>query len=208
MQDKTTLLFAARHGETTANAQGLFRGNLNPPLNESGREDADSLANYFEPIKLSAIFYSDKRRSEETAHVIASRKPGIQCFGTSSLHPWNVGMFSGQPKSSENVQKLEYYIQNPDIPIPQGESLQEFKNRIRPCIMEGMELANNAGAPVLFVVHSSVVHEIGSMIRGDHSAVLVEPGGIAQITTDGHCLCAEPILKALKPSPRSADTIS
>lgn len=211
---KTTILFAARHGTTTLNDSGCFRGSLNPPLNASGRADAEALGQYFKNIQISSIIYSDKERSTETADIIARSKPGIKCFGTCNLHAWNVGMFSGQPKSPENVAKLEHYIQNPDIPIPNGESLNEFKARIRPCLIEGMEIANGSGAPVLFVVHSSVIHEIGAMVEGSHGAVLVEPGGIACIYVEGEFLGAlglraKPLLK---PSPKTnaqhADTVS
>jgi broad specificity phosphatase PhoE len=206
---KTPLLYAARHGATTLNDSGCFRGGLDPDLNDNGRADAERLTEFFKDIPLAAIFYSSKNRSTETAKTIARNHPGTPIFGTDALFPWNVGMFSGQPKSPENVQKLEHYVQNPSIPIPKGESLNQFKSRIRPCLIEGMELANKAGKPVLFVVHSSVVHELGSMIEGSHSAVLVEPGGVAQVLTDGHCLCAEPVLKPLpKPGTRRADTIS
>jgi broad specificity phosphatase PhoE len=123
-------------------------------------------------------------------------------------------MFSGQPKSEENVTKLQNYVENPDIPIPNGESLNQFKSRVRPCLIEGMEIANQSGAPVLFVVHSSVIHEIGAMIEGSHAAVLVEPGGIACICTQGENLGAiglraKPILKPTKSIARlRADTIS
>jgi alpha-ribazole phosphatase len=204
-----TLLYAARHGQTTLNKSNCFRGNANPPLDAQGREDASALADYFKDIRLSAIFYSDKKRSSETADIVARCHPNVPCHGTDSIWPWNVGMFSGQPKSPENVAKLDHYIENPDIKIPNGESLNDFKARIRPCLLEGMEIANKAGAPVLFVVHSSVVHECGSMVRGDHNAALVEPGGIARIFTDGHSLEAEPLFK-VSPQPIRvrADTIS
>jgi broad specificity phosphatase PhoE len=204
-----TLLYVARHGRTSANAKGLFRGNLNPDLDAKGRADAEALADYFKDICLAGIFYSDKKRSTETAEAIARCHPNIPCYATESLWPWNVGMFSGQPKSPENLRKLEHYIQNPGLPIPNGESLNDFKARIRPCLMEGMELANKNGAPVLFVVHSSVIHEAGSMIDGDHNAALVEPGGIAHIYTDGVCLKTEPLFKtAPQLSGSRADTVS
>jgi broad specificity phosphatase PhoE len=187
---------------------------MNPPLDATGRADAEALGEYFKTIQLSSIIYSDKERSTETAGIIACSKPGIKCFGTPNLHAWDVGMFSGQPKNEENVAKLEHYIQNPNIPIPNGESLNEFKARIRPCLVEGMEIANGSGAPVLFVVHSSVIHEIGAMVEGSHAAVLVEPGGVACIYTEGEFLGglelhAKPILKPmLAQSHLRADTIS
>jgi broad specificity phosphatase PhoE len=211
---KTVILYAARHGQTRANAQNKFRGSLDVSLDATGITQAEALADYFKDIQISSIIYSDKTRSTETADIIARRKPGIKCFGTPNLHAWNVGMFSGQPKSPENIAKLERYINNPSIPIPNGESLNEFKARIRPCLVEGMEIANRSGAPVLFVVHSSVIHEIGSMIEDSHDAVLVEPGGIACIYVEGENLGAlglraKTLLKPVTKTPSTrADTIS
>jgi broad specificity phosphatase PhoE len=206
---KNVLLYTARHGQTQLNFKNCFRGLADPELNASGRADAEKLAKFFQDIPLAAIFFSDKKRSAETARMIAAKHAGTPIFGTDTLWPWNVGMFSGQPKTPENVAKLEHFVQNPGIPIPKGESLNQFKNRIRPCLIEGMELANKAGKPVLFVVHSSVVHELGAFLNGgDHNSCLVKPGGVAQAVTDGCCIYAEPILKPEKTASRRADTIS
>lgn len=157
---------------------------MNPDLAEDGVEDAKLLAEYFEPVELSAIFYSDKKRSTQTADIIAAKKPDVECYPTKALWAWDVGMFSGEEKNAENVEKLEYYVQNPEVPIPEGESLNGFKARVRPCIREGLEIADRCGAPVLFVVHSSVIHELGAMINGEHKSALVEPGGVAIVYAD------------------------
>lgn len=168
---------------------------MNPSLNDKGRKDAYALADYFAPINLAAIFYSDRKRSTETADIISGQKPGVPCYGTPSLHAWNVGEFSGQPKDAANKKRLEFYIQNPDTAIPQGESLNEFKARIQPCIMEALNLANDAGTPVLLVVHSSVIHEVGAMFNNSTTSTLVEPGGVAAICSENGSLRARPILK-------------
>lgn len=209
MSDPVTIAYICRHGETTLNAAGKFRGMANPPLNANGRADANSLASYFHPVDLSAIFYSDKLRSEETADTIAQKKPGVQCFSCPNLWPWNVGKFSGQLKDKKNCAELEYYVQNPDVSIPGGESLNEFKSRIQPCVMEAMEIANKAGKPVLLVVHSSVVHEIGSMLNGSHSSTLVDPGGVCAVYAQNGRVIAKPILKPYTYREESrAETIS
>lgn len=189
------IAYAARHGRTVLNESGCFRGSKDPVLDFTGKADARKLADYFEPIKLNAIFYSDRKRSTETANIIAGKKPEVPCYGTPSLHAWNVGEFSGQPKDAENKAKLEYYIHNPDIAIPQGESLNEFKARIQPCIWEALNFANSAGAPALLVVHSSVIHEIGAMMNHSTTSTLVEPGGVAAICSENGQLSAKPILK-------------
>ena len=210
MAENTIVSFFVRHGQTTLNAQNMFRGAMNPDLNAKGRQDAHVLAKYFEPIDLSVIFYSDKKRSTETAHIISKRKPGIGCFGTPNLWAWNVGKFSGKEKNAENKAELEYYIQNPDIPIPEGESLNEFKSRIQPCIKEAIQVADAMGAPTLCVVHSSVIHEVGSMINGSNTSSLVEPGGVCAVSYDSEhgILSASPIFKKTTQEPGRVDTVS
>lgn len=208
------VLYAARHGNTVLNQKNAFRGSMNPDLAPEGVEDAEVLADYFEPLELSAIFYSDKKRSTQTADIIAAKKPDVECYPTKSLWAWDVGMFSGEEKTPENVEKLDYYVQNPNITIPEGESLNGFKDRVRPCIREGLEIADRCGAPVLFVVHSSVIHEIGAFINaGDHNSALVKPGGLAVIYADipNNRFVAKPELKedtAAERAPKRADTIS
>lgn len=207
------VLFAARHGNTVLNQKNAFRGSMNPDLAPEGIVDAELLADYFEPIDLSAIFYSDRKRSTQTAEIIAARKPDVECYPTKSLWAWDVGMFSGEEKNKENVAKLEYYVQNPDVPIPDGEALNGFKSRVRPCIKEGLEIADRCGAPVLFVVHSSVIHELGAMLNGSHKAALVKPGGITTVYADieNNCFTAKPDFKEdlqTERETRRADTIS
>lgn len=208
------VLYAARHGNTVLNQKNAFRGSMNPDLAPEGVEDAEVLADYFEPLELSAIFYSDKKRSTQTADIIAAKKPDVECYPTKSLWAWDVGMFSGEEKTPENVEKLDYYVQNPNVTIPEGESLNGFKDRVRPCIREGLEIADRCGAPVLFVVHSSVIHEIGAFINaGDHNSALVKPGGLAVIYADipNNRFVAKPELKedtAAERAPKRADTIS
>ena len=52
----TVCVYVVRHGRTTLNKDGKFRGNANPPLDEVGIKQAETLAELFEPIDLSHIF--------------------------------------------------------------------------------------------------------------------------------------------------------
>ena len=203
------LVYVARHGQTELNAAGAFRGNRDVPLDRIGHKQADDLADYFADIPISGIVSSSKLRARETAAAIAG-KTGLTPHPTDALHAWDVGMFSGKPKNRQNCDKLECYIQNPDEVIPGGESLNEFKQRVRPCIIEAIDLANHAGKPLLLVGHSSIIHETGSLINGDHNTSLVEPGGVVGIFESNGGLVARPVLKGIKVWRQSsrADTIS
>lgn len=208
MSDKIILIYAARHGTTVLNGNS-FRGHINVPLDAQGIRDAHKLAYYFEPIPVSKIIASDKLRAMQTAHIIADRK-NTDVIPTPSLHPWDVGDFSGQPKNKENKDKLQEYIDNPDRPIPGGESLNTFKQRVRPCLAQAIDVADRNGTPVLLVVHSSIIHELGSLFNEDHDSTLVEPGGAAAAYAHNGRIKAEAIFKSKvdgKTSSR-ADTIS
>ena len=191
----TTIAYFARHGQTTLNASNCFRGHLNPDLDAKGRQDAKELADYFAPIDLAAIFYSDKNRSTETADIISKNHPNVESFGTNALWPLNVGDFSGKKKDAETQAQMDWYVDNPSVQIPGGESLNDFKGRIRPCIVEALKLADMAGKPVLVVAHSSVMHEVSSMFAGHHHAALVKPGGVIEVSEENGRIVARPIIK-------------
>src|ERR1700733_10936993 len=209
MSSPVLLAYFVRHGRTNLNAKNFFRGSMNPSLDATGRADAEELATYFCPIDVSAIFYSDKRRSHETAEIISGKKPDVPMYGTDALWAWNVGEFSGKEKTPENQDKLDEFIQNPDVPIPQGESLNGFKSRVRPVIIESLEIANKTGKPTMNVVHSSVIHELGDMFNKNSASTLVKPGGVAAVYEQDGKLFARPLLKpdSTKIGSR-ADTVS
>src|SRR5581483_8383429 len=118
---ETIVAYVARHGTTTMNAQNIFRGNANPDLDKKGWRDANMLAHYFEPIELhQTIYSSDKVRAHNTAKVIARPRQSTDVMTVEDLRPWNIGDFGGLPKNDENKAKLQEYVQNPDMPTPNG----------------------------------------------------------------------------------------
>ncbi len=194
------VVYVARHGRTRLNANNSFRGNANPELDEVGIKQAHELSKLFADVPISHIFCSDKVRATKTAEIISAAKGG-QVHQTESLRALNVGRFSGQKRNAESEAELQSYLDDPDCCIPGGESLNDFRARIKPCLQEAIDLYAECGVPPMLVAHSSVVHEIGNIANGDHKSVLVEPGGaIAVYVTNGK-IDAEPIFKPLKTSP-------
>lgn len=210
IDDSKILLYLVRHGQTTLNAEGCYRGPENPPLDKIGYKQAHNLAALLKPISFCAIFHSDKSRASETARIIHEGREEPN-YPNNGLQAWNVGWFGGKPKS-EYADQLEHYVQNPDERVPEGESLNEFRSRIRPLFGDAIKLAIENGKPTLLVVHSSVIHEAGEAFNHDHSSSLVLPGGVAAvyINKDFQLEC-EPIFRPdldRAKSPRTADTIS
>lgn len=197
---KHILVYVARHGTTDLNQQDAFRGPIDAPLDKAGFRDAHALAHYMKPIELSHIIHSDKKRTRETAHIVAERK-GMEPLANPGLQAWNVGNLGGQPKTDENLDLVEWHVNHPDIPLPGGQSLNEFKTQVRPLIAEAIDKAIEIGVPILLVAHSSVIHEIGSMLAGDHDHTLVEPGGVTAIYIQDGRLDAEPVFKPRATAP-------
>jgi broad specificity phosphatase PhoE len=192
------LAYFVRHGQTGLNGEKKFRGALNPPLNEEGMTEADKLKNYFENVDLGDAYTSDTNRAETTAQIILSPK-NIDPIVVPSLKALDVGYLSGQLKEGHQAE-MKYYQDNPHENIPQGESLNGFRGRVRPAIQAIIRRGVTTGLPSLAVSHSSIIHELSNMLHGDHNHALVEPGGVVAVVHDGNTFKAMPILNKSKKS--------
>jgi broad specificity phosphatase PhoE len=190
------LLYCARHGTTTLNSSNCYRGAIDVPLDSAGRKDAHRLAFFFAGIEIYPVIYlSDRKRTRETASIIGQRQTDIEYRELPQLRALNLGHLSGQKRTAETEQEIQEHVKNPDMLFEDGESLNDFRSRVRPLIGEAIELAQSSGFPVLFVVHSSIVHELGEVFEGDHNATLVRPGGVACAYIHDGRVQAEPVLK-------------
>lgn len=205
--DATICVYLARHGATTLNQQGMFRGNMNPPLAPAGIKEAHNLANLFSNLDIGPIFCSDKTRATQTAEIIASAKK-VEVHPSEALRALDVGTFSGQKRTPESEADLQKYLDSPDEVIPGGESLNTFKARIAPCLQEAIDLYCHCGLPPLIVCHSSIVHEVGAILSGSHEALLVEPGGVVAVYSLGGDIKAEPIFRPVRTIGTQAATIT
>lgn len=206
--DAQICAFVARHGRTVLNKENCFRGNKNPELDEKGVRQAHKLAELFSHIDILCVVSSDKKRASETARIIAAAK-GVAVHSTPALRALDVGDFSGLERTSANEASLQTYIEKPDVCIPGGESLNDFKSRINPCFKEAIELFEETGTPPLLVGHSSIIHQVGDWLYQNHKKILVDPGGCVALYYQNGKLEAEPIfLPAATPPGVRSDTVS
>lgn len=204
--DAHVCCYVVRHGRTTLNASGSFRGNVNPPLDSVGLQQAEKLAELFQDKDISAIFSSEKQRATKTADTIAKGR-SIPIHQSPNLTALNVGHLSGQKRTPENIKLLISYLDNPECVIPGGESLNQFKSRVDPCIEQAIKIGLDCGCPAMIVAHSSIIREVGSVVYGDHKKTLVEPGGAVAIYIKNGKYEAEPIYRPMTNAGK-ADTIS
>lgn len=176
---KHPVAYFARHGVTSGNAAGTFRGPLDLPLNNEGEQDAKNLGKWFANKQLSAIFASPKKRTQDTAREVAQPQ-GLKIHTVDALQPINVGYLAGEPKDQhKNV--MDYFEKYPNEKIPMGESLSDFRARTQQPIKDILTEGAHSKYPVLAVVHSSIIHELNHIISGDHNQTLVKPGGVVGV---------------------------
>src|SRR6266851_3985273 len=63
-------LLLVRHGQSTWNREHRIQGQLDPPLSEEGRRQAERLGRRWAGRKFVAAYSSDLKRALETAHLI------------------------------------------------------------------------------------------------------------------------------------------
>lgn len=179
-------LYIVRHGTTDLNAGNKFRGFMDVDLDDQGRIDARSIRDLLADVPLVAIFSSDLSRAAETADII-NQKHKLKIEQVAAGRPWHVGKFAGKTKNEINKRALASYAATPDISVPEGESLNEFRARYKALFDRRVQDSMDLGGPILLVGHASNLHEVGNIISGDIDAYDVDPGGIVAIyiTRDG-----------------------
>ena len=82
------ILFVTRHGETAANVEKLFYGQLEYPLTENGRQQAKKLQPLFQNYPIARVYSSDLGRAVETAKLAI---PGCEPIQTPDLREYDIG---------------------------------------------------------------------------------------------------------------------
>ena len=89
-----TELLLVRHGETDWNRDRRFQGHADPPLNETGREQAHALAAELTSEGIELVYTSDLARAVETAEIVAARL-GADVRSMRDLRVIDVGEWQG-----------------------------------------------------------------------------------------------------------------
>ncbi len=156
--EQPTTLYAVRHGETEWNLAGRAQGHLNSPLTETGRAQAELLAEGLVGKGIEAIVTSDLGRAVDTCRAIA-QKLGLDFETDPGLRERHLGVFQGLtfPEFSEQHPEAFAIYKDPeqDVAVPGGESRQEHLER---CVQAVEQfIARHRGKTVLVVGHGGVL---------------------------------------------------
>jgi broad specificity phosphatase PhoE len=117
-----TTMLLARHGETEWNRIGRYQGWADPPLNETGRTQARTLAEQLGSTPFDAVYSSDLRRARETAEIVA-HPHGMPVLVEPGLREVNVGAWSG-------LTRTEVEQRFPGGERPGGETREQHAARV------------------------------------------------------------------------------
>jgi broad specificity phosphatase PhoE len=152
------IVHLVRHGDTLQAAEGILSGDLDPPLTDSGRIQADHVARAFEPLALTAIYSSPKLRARMTAEptALVARKTPILADG---LREIGYGRWEGMREADLKVSEpeaFEAWHRDPAMQSPPGgETAFGIAARAMPVLAEIFR-AHPAGH-VMVVSHKATI---------------------------------------------------
>jgi broad specificity phosphatase PhoE len=142
-----------------------LQGRIDNPLNQKGRDEASRLAARLKCENLDAIFSSPLQRAVETATIV-NRFHDLPLTLVPEFCEINLGEWEGLNYSLVRTQFPEIHqrwINNPDFPIPGGESFSTVCDRTR----TGLErILQDSGKHILITGHASVNRAIlGNLLQ-------------------------------------------
>ncbi|MCG3189123.1 MAG: phosphoglycerate mutase GpmB [Burkholderiaceae bacterium] len=151
-----TELIVVRHGETDWNRQHRFQGQIDVPLNDTGRAQAQRLAQRLAGERFDAVVASDLQRARATADVAVAGSP------IASEPLWReqaFGVLEGldAPTIIEQHPQLwaHWLRHDADYALPGGESVRAFHQRVLQAV-QGLA-RQYAGARVVVFTHGGVL---------------------------------------------------
>ena len=153
-----TRIIAVRHGETAWNVDTRIQGQLDVPLNDNGRAQAQRLARALAGETIAAIYSSDLARAHATAQAVGGAT-GIAVLTDRGLRERAFGRFEGrtfaQIETEGPDEALRWRRREPGFAPEGGESLLQLRQRV---VETAHALADrHRGEQIVLVAHGGVL---------------------------------------------------
>ena len=163
-----TRLILVRHGESEANQRGIYTGQLDYDLTDTGREQASMIASYLVTHELiDHVYSSDLSRTVNTARPTAEQLE-LSIHTDSRLREIDLGSWSGTPlKGKEDSDPEAFRLLNEDFShmrYPGGEYIPDVYDRVVECISEIAE--KYPDRTVMIATHGGVIRAFYAFAEG------------------------------------------
>jgi probable phosphoglycerate mutase len=156
-----------RHGDTAQAAEGIFCGDLDPPLTEHGLAQAEHLGKLGAKLGLTALYCSPKHRARQTIAPLA-RAIGLEPTIEPGLREIAYGRWEGRKESEIRVSEPEAYAAWHADPAmaspPGGETGFDIAGRALPVLARVRE--QHPTGRVLLVSHKATVRVLVCALLG------------------------------------------
>ncbi len=156
-----TRLIIIRHGETEWNLEGRIQGHLDSPLTETGRAQAEAIAERVQTVEVNALYSSDLGRAYTTAQFV-SHKTGQVILTDKRLRELYLGKFEGLTEEEVEKRFPEEYVYlkkaDPGYIYPGGESKEQFSLRVISCLEELM--VKHEGEQIVVITHGGALSRL------------------------------------------------
>ena len=172
-------LVLVRHGESTWNAEERLQGQMDPPLSETGREQARELRPLVERLGVPAerVIASDLSRARETAELLGLQPQRLDPrWREIDIGEWG-GKLAGEIDSQSD--ELTNWRGGPRT-APDGETWARFAQRVSAA---ADELATQGG-PWIVVCHGGCIRVVAAHFTGADALALGSPPN-ASLSTFG-----------------------
>jgi broad specificity phosphatase PhoE len=146
----------ARHGQTDYNATRRFQGLLPVPLNETGRQQAQELAELAATLDFQKLWCSPLLRARQTAEIVAARI-GLEPVEDDRLVETDTGDWTDCPWSevqAEDPERMAAFLRSdPEFAFPGGESYHHQTERV----ISALRDIATGPKPTLVVCHGMVI---------------------------------------------------
>ncbi len=152
-------IFLVRHGETNWNKEGRFQGQIDIPLNSTGKDQAKKASEFLKEINFTKAFSSSMIRPYETAQIIVQNKSNLNIKKIDELVEISHGLWEGKLENEIKEKWFEllrdWHNKPEDVKMPEGESIGEVSKRSVQAFRE-ICLKQNKNDKTLLVAHDAV----------------------------------------------------
>lgn len=159
-----------RHGESTANRDGVYSGWHDVPLTEVGRSQAMAAGRALRGRAFGRVLSSDLQRATRTAQLAleAAGAGALPIARLPGLRERSLGDWQGQDREALRRAHPERPLLHWDGAPPGGETLGALAHRVLQTLVD----AGDAAGPTLLVAHGGVIRVLLGLLAGDAPSAL------------------------------------